>query len=83
MKVDLVRIGNSRGLRIPQPLIKQCGFGNTVDLRVENDCLVIAPDRPPRAGWDAAFLAAKSTARDELLLDGLPANRFDTEEWDW
>jgi antitoxin component of MazEF toxin-antitoxin module len=29
MKIDLVRIGNSRGIRIPKPLIEQCGLGNT------------------------------------------------------
>jgi antitoxin MazE len=61
MKVDLVRIGNSRGVRIPKLLIDQCGFGDTVDLRVEQDCLVIAPDRLPRQGWEEAFQAADST----------------------
>jgi len=27
MKVELIRIGNSRGIRIPKPLIEQCGLG--------------------------------------------------------
>jgi antitoxin MazE len=45
MRTELVRIGNSRGIRIPKPLIQQCGLGDTVELRVENDCLVIAPER--------------------------------------
>src|ERR1035441_7905794 len=26
MRTELVRIGNSRGIRIPKPLIEQCGF---------------------------------------------------------
>jgi len=30
MKTQLVQIGNSRGIRIPKPLIEQCGFGDTV-----------------------------------------------------
>ncbi len=46
MKTELVRIGNSRGIRIPKPLIEQCGLGNNVELRVENDSLVISP-----CGW--------------------------------
>lgn len=82
MKIELVRIGNSRGIRIPKPLIEQCGLGDTVELRVEQDRLVIAPDRSPRHDWKQAFAAAVS-APDPLLLDGLPANEFDAEEWTW
>ena len=83
MKVELVRIGNSRGIRIPKPIIDQCGFGATVDLRIEQDCLVIAPDRPPRQGWEKAFQAAAPTSEDQLLLDTTPQNEFDREEWQW
>jgi antitoxin MazE len=82
MKVDLVRIGNSRGIRIPKPIIEQCGFGDAVELRVDNDHLVIAPARLPREGWEQAFRAAGSSAHDELLLDD-PASQFDREEWRW
>ncbi len=81
MKVELVRIGNSRGVRIPKPIIEQCGFGDTVDLRVENKCVVIAPECVPRQQWDEAFAAAGSAAEDELLLD-FP-NEFDEKEWRW
>ncbi|HTP34024.1 MAG TPA: hypothetical protein VMJ75_17715 [Candidatus Acidoferrales bacterium] len=83
MKVGLVRIGNSRGLRIPKPLIEQCGFGDTVDLRVEADRLIIVPDHRPREGWEKAFRTADSMSDEERLLEGMPANRFDREEWEW
>jgi antitoxin MazE len=81
MKLDLVRLGNSRGIRIPKPLIEQCGFGDTVEVHVEQDRLVIAPDRSPRQGWKEAFAAVSST-NEPLLLD-LPPNEFDIEEWTW
>jgi len=83
MKVELVRIGNSRGIRIPKPLIDQCGFGDTVDLRVELDRLVIAPDRPPRQGWEKAFRSANPATPDQLLLETVPPNEFDRDEWRW
>jgi antitoxin MazE len=83
MKIELVRIGNSRGIRIPKPLIEQCGFQNSVEVRVENHDLVISPSRRPRDGWEEAFRAAGPSANDELLLDALPANQFDGEEWQW
>jgi antitoxin MazE len=82
MKVELVRIGNSRGIRIPKPVIQQCGFGNTVELHVEQNRLVVAPDRAPRQGWKDAFAGAASSASDPLLLDS-PPNEFDAEEWTW
>jgi antitoxin MazE len=82
MKAELVRIGNSRGLRIPKPVIEQCGFGETVELRVENDRLIISPERQPRQGWDEAFRAAGSAASDDLLLPEF-SNAFDREEWQW
>jgi antitoxin MazE len=83
MRVELVRIGNSRGIRIPKPILKQCGFEDTVELRIENDRLVIAKDRRPREGWAEAFRAAGPSAHDELLLDTLPMNQFDREDWQW
>jgi antitoxin MazE len=81
MKVELIRIGNSRGIRIPKPIIEQCGFGETVELRVEDHRVVISPDQAPRQGWEEAFRAAGSAENDELL-PGL-RNQFDAEEWRW
>jgi antitoxin MazE len=83
MKVELVRIGNSRGIRIPKPILEQCGFEDAVELRVENDRLVIAQPRRPRQGWEEAFLAAGPSTHDELPLETLPPNQFDREDWRW
>ena len=84
MKIELVCIGNSRGIRIPKPLIEQCGFGKTVELYVERGRLVLAPERSPRSGWRKAFAAAgASTHDDPPLLEAVPPNKFDSEEWTW
>jgi antitoxin MazE len=83
MRAELVRIGNSRGVRIPKPLIEQCRLGDIVELRVEQDRLVIAPNRPPRGGWEQAFRGAGTSELDEVLLDPLGANLFDRDEWQW
>jgi len=83
MKTELVRIGNSRGIRIPKPLIEQCRLGGTVELRVEDERLVISRERSPRQGWEEAFRAADPGNREPLLLAGMLPNRFDREEWSW
>ncbi len=82
VKIELVRIGNSRGIRIPKPVIEQCGFGDTVELRVEHDRLIVSPDSLPRQGWEKAFQTACPPAIDELLLDCIPSE-FDRDEWQW
>ena len=83
MKVQLVRIGNSRGIRIPEILIEQCGFGDAVDLHIEDNRLVIAPESAPRQGWKEAFAAAGPAAVDALPFEPLPPNEFDDREWTW
>ncbi len=83
MKTDLVRIGNSRGIRIPKPLIEQCGFGETVEVRVVRNSLIVSPERRPRQGWGEAFRASGHAAADELMLETAEPNQFDREEWRW
>lgn len=83
MKVKLVRIGNSRGIRIPKAILEQCGFREAAELRVEKDRLVIAREQRPRRGWEEAFVAAGPSSKDELLLEALPSSAFDREDWRW
>ena len=82
MRLELTRIGNSRGIRIPKPLIAQCGLGDVVELRVTPEGIVIAPHRAPRAGWKEAF-AASHPAERLMLLDPAPPNAFDGQGWKW
>ena len=81
MKARLVRIGNSRGLRLAKPLIEQLGFKDEVDMRAEGGALVIRPSRVVRAGWAEA--AAHLAASGERLLDEGIGTRFDAAEWEW
>jgi len=83
MKTDLIRIGNSRGIRIPKPLIEQCGLGETVELRIEKDRLVISPARRPRQAWEEAFRAAGPATNDEIVLETIDLNEFDLTAWKW
>lgn len=78
MKARLVSMGNSRGVRIPKPLIEQVGLGDEVELQVRDGAIVIAPLRAPRAGWAEAAAAAS-----DGLLDPEAPTRFDETEWRW
>ena len=82
MRASIVRIGNSRGLRIPKALLEQVGIAEAVDLTVENGRLVVSPLEHPRAGWAEAAVEM-SRRRDDELLDPETATAFDNAEWEW
>ena len=50
---------------------------------MEENRLVIVPQRRARQGWKEKFATAGSSADDALPLELLPANKFDDEEWTW
>ena len=82
MKTRIVKIGNSRGVRLPKPLIEEAGLGEEVELRVVESGLLIERTLPTRAGWSVA--AALLRARGEGgLLDETSATDFDVSEWVW
>ena len=58
MKTSIIRIGNSRGARIPGPILKQCGLKGHVEMNVKDNALVITPVREARSGWSDAFKEA-------------------------
>ena len=72
MKTRLIRIGNSRGVRIPKAVIEECGLDGAVELTVRGRTVILAPVRGRRHGWDDAFKAMAAAGDDVLLLpDGL------------
>jgi antitoxin MazE len=84
MKGSVTRIGNSRGLRIPKPLLEQCGLEDQVELEVRNGELIVRPARRPREGWDEAFHAMAERGDDALLDQGAQSRtEWDREEWQW
>jgi len=82
MKTKLVPIGNSRGVRIPKPLLEQAGLKDDVELRVVEGGIMVRGVGVRRAGWAEA--AAKVHERGEDgLLDEPVATDFDESEWSW
>jgi antitoxin MazE len=82
MKARIVRIGNSRGIRIPKPLIEQTGLIGDVEVAVRGNTLVISPAARPRAGWAEAFRAMAQHGDDRLVDEARPT-RWDEDEWRW
>jgi antitoxin MazE len=81
-KTRIVRIGNSRGFRVPKVLLEQAQLPDEVELHAEPGRLVVQGVRRPRAGW-AEAARAMAEARHDGLLDAPSPTHFDREEWEW
>ncbi len=83
MKTTLVAIGNSRGVRIPKPLIEQCGLTEHVEMEVRDRMLLIHSPCRPRDGWGKAFAQMAGQGDDKLLEPQGGSTRWDDAEWQW
>ena len=81
-KTRIVRIGNSRGIRVPKALLEQAQLPDEVEIQAEPGRLVVRAGRRPRAGWADAAKAMHARG-DDHLLDEPTATRFEQEDWEW
>ena len=82
MKIAIRRMGNSRGVIIPKPLLLETGMKDEVDMTVENGSIVLRrPRTAPREGWAEASKAI-AEAGDDALEWPVFANEADADiEW--
>ena len=81
-KARIVRIGNSRGIRIPKTLLDEAALPEHVELHAEPGRLIVQAVKHVRAGW-ATAAARMRTRRDDQLLDPPTSTTFDRTEWEW
>ena len=82
----LIKIGNSQGIRIPKPIIKQAKLENTeIEFEVTKDGLLLKPIKKSiRQNWENSIketLAKNKNSKDEGILKDLLDEEL--QEWDW
>lgn len=85
MKTKVVKIGNSRGIRIPKSLIHESGLKSEVELEVSDGQIIIKPISTNRESWETAFKKMAKN-KDDILLnaEAIPdQSKWDKEEWEW
>ncbi|MBI3998107.1 MAG: AbrB/MazE/SpoVT family DNA-binding domain-containing protein [Armatimonadetes bacterium] len=82
VRTRVVRIGNSRGIRIPKIWVQQLGLGEEVELAVQRDRLIVRPARRPRQHWAEAFRSMAARGDDRLIDQPVPTV-WDKAEWEW
>jgi len=83
IKTRIVRIGNSQGIRIPKLLLDQTGFGNEVELELQENCIVIRSSKSSRSDWEEKFKLMAEQGDDYLLDEAVQLTSWDGEDWEW
>ena len=68
MDVSVVKIGNSRGIRLSKTLIEKYNLKDTVELVLEKGYIIIKPKAEPRKGWEKAFKKMHENGDDRFLI---------------
>lgn len=79
VRAKVVKIRNSRGIRLAKPLLEVAGLADEVEFKAAPGLLTIPASTQPRAGWAEAAAASMP----EGLLDAMTTTRFDDDEWSW
>ncbi|NVJ64621.1 MAG: AbrB/MazE/SpoVT family DNA-binding domain-containing protein [Flavobacteriaceae bacterium] len=68
MELSIIKIGNSKGIRLSKSILKQLGIKDRVELIVKNDQLIIKPISKVRDGWEDQFKQMAELNDDQLLV---------------
>lgn len=85
MKLQIIKIGNSLGVRLPKSLISACNFKTVVLAEVKDGVLILAPDTSenPRANWGTEFKKMAKEGDDTLLDPVIFDLEDDKKNWKW
>jgi len=81
----LTKIGNSQGIRIPKPIIKQAELENSeIEFEVTKNGLLLKPvKKVSRKDWEKNIkeIISKNVQEDEAILQEWLDEELD--EWEW
>jgi len=80
MEVSVIKIGNSKGIRLSKTLLDKYNIQDTVEVILEKGQIIIKPLSRPRKGWEKAFKRMSENGDDRLLINDVFEDE-NLEEW--
>jgi antitoxin MazE len=80
METSIIKIGNSKGLRLSKTILEKYNIQDKVELILEKGQIILKPIASPRKNWEMEFKKMSENGDDKLLMNDL----FDDEnleEW--
>jgi len=75
MEISVIKIGNSKGIRLSKTLLDRYNIKDSVDLIMDKGQIILKPVSKPRNEWEKAFEKMAKNGDDNLLIDDV----FDDE----
>jgi antitoxin MazE len=71
MKVPIVPIGNSKGIRFSKTLIEKYDLKDAVEIILDDEFIIIKPIINPRNNWEKAFKEMHENGDDKLIVEDI------------
>ncbi|MBN2349027.1 MAG: AbrB/MazE/SpoVT family DNA-binding domain-containing protein [Bacteroidales bacterium] len=78
MNISVVKIGNSKGIRLSKTLIEKYNIKDTIELILEKGYIILKPTTEPRKGWEKSFRKMHENGDDKSLMSDV----FEDETFD-
>ncbi len=80
METAIIKIGNSKGLRLSKTILEKYNIKDKVEIILEMGQIILKPIENPRKNWDVSFEKMHQEGDDTLLLNDVFDDE-DFEEW--
>ncbi len=78
METSIIKIGNSKGLRLSKTILEKYHIKDKVELILEKGQIILRPIESPRKHWEEKFKEMAYNNDDELLMNDV----FEDENFD-
>ena len=68
MQLNVIKVGNSKGIRLPKSIIDEYKIDNCVELVLKSGYFELRPIIKPRLNWTRAFQKMTLDENEESLL---------------
>lgn len=80
METAIIKIGNSKGLRLSKTILDRYNIKDSVDLILERGQIILRPIAKPRKNWEKYFQKMAKNGDDNLLINSVLSDDI-LEEW--
>jgi len=77
IKIPIIQIGSSKGIRIPKRILGKLGFKDSIIATITDDSITFRAAAAPREGWEADFKRCHDLGEDNLDI----ADDLDSDLW--
>ncbi|MGF1557390.1 AbrB/MazE/SpoVT family DNA-binding domain-containing protein [Paucihalobacter sp.] len=80
METSIIKIGNSKGLRLSKTILEKYNIKDKVELILEKGHIILKPIVSPRKNWDKEFKKMSENGDDQLLMNDIFEDE-NLDEW--